>query len=376
MPPRPVRVLVVDDAVVIRKIVTDVLKEDPGIEVVGTAANGHIALQKITQVNPDILTLDVEMPEMDGIQTLRELKKLYPKLPVIMFSTLTERGASATLEALALGASDYVTKPANIGKVGEALQRTRDELIPRIKAFGGRGFLPKPEPPKPSPAAPPRPFAPSPFRPVATPGGTAFEVLAIGVSTGGPNALAAIIPLLPPDLPVPVVLVQHMPPMFTRLLAERLDQQSRVKVLESAGGEVLTPGTVYIAPGDYHLVVERRGTRVVTALNQEPHENSCRPSVDVLFRSVADVFGASALGVILTGMGQDGLRGSEDIRREGGVIFAQDEDTSVVWGMPGFVARAGLAERIVALPDMAAEIVRRLTRIPASRPSVAAPARR
>ncbi len=362
MLPKPIRVLVVDDAVVIRKIVTDLLKEDPAIEVVGTAANGRIALQKITQVNPDILTLDVEMPELDGLDTLRELRKTYPKLPVIMFSTLTERGAGATLEALALGASDYVTKPANIGKVTEALQRIREQLIPKIKALCGAG----PTVPTPRPAPLPARSLLSPLSPLvraSAPKGTGFpEVLAIGVSTGGPNALAAIIPLFPADLPVPVVVVQHMPPMFTRLLADRLDQQSKVRVREAAGGEVLEPGVVYIAQGDYHLTVRRQGTRVVTALDQEPPENSCRPAVDVLFRSVAAVYGAGTFGVVLTGMGQDGLRGSEDIRRAGGIVFAQDEDTSVVWGMPGFVAKAGLAERIVPLPSMAAEIIRRLTR--------------
>lgn len=372
MLPRPVRVLVVDDAVVIRKIVTDLLKEDPGIEVVGTAANGRIALQKMTQVNPDILTLDVEMPELDGLETLRELRKTYPKLPVIMFSTLTERGAGATLEALALGASDYVTKPANIGKVTEALQRIREQLIPKIKALCGTA-APVPAP-RPSPAPARSSLSPSSplVRASASRNAGLPEVLAIGVSTGGPNALAAIIPLFPADLPVPVVLVQHMPPMFTRLLADRLDQQSKVRVREAAGGEVLEPGVVYIAPGDFHMTVRRHGTRVVTALNQEPHENSCRPAVDVLFRSVAEVYGPATFGVVLTGMGQDGLRGSEDIRRAGGFVFAQDEETSIVWGMPGFVAKAGLAERIVPLPSMASEIVRRLTRAAAAAPPSAA----
>ena len=373
MLPRPIRVLVVDDAVVIRKIVTDLLKEDPAIEVVGTAANGHIALQKITQVNPDILTHDVEMPDLDGLETLRELRKTHPKLPVIMFSTLTERGAGATLEALALGASDYVTKPANIGKVTEALQRIREQLIPKIKGLCGAGpTVPTPRPaksavrPSPSPAS-------SPVRLAAAKTAGLPEVLAVGVSTGGPNALASIIPLFPADLPVPVVLVQHMPPMFTRLLADRLNQQSKVKVCEAAGGEVLEPGVVYIAPGDYHLTVRRHGARVVTALNQDPPENSCRPAVDVLFRSVAEAYGSATFGVVLTGMGQDGLRGAEDIRRAGGCIFAQDEESSVVWGMPGFVAKAGLAERIVPLPSMAAEILRRLSR-PAATARPAAPA--
>ncbi|MBS1818604.1 MAG: chemotaxis response regulator protein-glutamate methylesterase [Acidobacteria bacterium] len=383
LPNRPIRVLVVDDAVVIRKIVTDVLKSDPEIEVVGTAADGHIALQKITQVNPDIITLDVEMPVMDGLETLRQLRRSHPKLPVIMFSTLTERGAQATIEALALGASDYVTKPANIGKVGEALQRTREQLIPRIKALC-TGQVPIRVAPVAQPPAATRPQAVT--TPQQTPHAVApsssvrrdvgIEVLAIGVSTGGPNALAAILPLLPATLPVPVVLVQHMPPMFTRLLAERLNQQSKLTVVEAAGDEELNAGTVYIAPGDYHLVVERRGAHVVTRLHQGPPENSCRPAVDVLFRSVADVFGAGAFGVVLTGMGQDGLRGSEDIRRAGGAVFAQDEATSVVWGMPGFVARAGLAERVVPLPEMATEIVRRVTaRASSPRAAVAASGR-
>ena len=222
--------------------------------------------------------------------------------------------------------------------------------------------------PRPAIVAPTVVGDPAQAHPAAT-----LEILASGVSTGGPNALAAIIPLLPADLPVPVVIVQHMPPMFTRLLSERLDQQSKLTVREAQGGEPLVPGTVYIAQGDYHLTVERRGTRVYTALNQNPQENSCRPAVDVLFRSVAEVYKSSAFGVILTGMGQDGLRGSEDIRREGGIVFAQDEESSVVWGMPGFVARAGLAERIVPLGSMATEIARRIARTASPvRPAVAA----
>ena len=354
MPRKPIRVLVVDDAVVIRRIVSDVLGEDPEIEIVGTAANGRIALQKITQVNPDILTLDVEMPEMDGLQTLRELRKTHPRLPVIMFSTLTERGATTTIDALTYGASDYVTKPANVGSVGMAQQRLRDELIPKIKALC----------PPPVAAAPVREGLPQP-RPVANVMRPAvqtatIDVVAIGVSTGGPNALACVIPRLPTGLPVPIVLVQHMPPMFTRLLAERLNSQSALEVLEARGGEELTPGRVYIAPGDYHLVVHRKGTRIVTALNQEPPENSCRPAVDVLFRSVCEAYGGRTLALIMTGMGQDGLRGCEDVRRCGGSVIVQDEASSVVWGMPGFVARAGLADAVVPLQDLAVEVSRRV----------------
>jgi len=357
--PRRIRILVVDDAVVVRRMVTDVLSEDPEIEVVGAAANGRIGLQKLTQVNPDLVTLDIEMPEMDGLQTLAALRKTHPTLPVIMFSTLTERGGAATLEALSLGASDYVTKPANVGSVALAQQRIREELIPKVKALiRKRAHGAEPHAPS-MPAPVVRPVMPSLPRLQPTTAAGPIEVLAIGVSTGGPNALAAVLPLLPAGFPVPIVLVQHMPPMFTRLLAERLDAQSKVKVVEAAGGEVLQPGVVYVAPGNFHMVVQRRGTQVVTVLNQLPPENSCRPAVDPLFRSVSQVYGSHTLGVILTGMGQDGLRGSEDIRAAGGSIIAQDEATSVVWGMPGFVVRAGLAERVLPLAAVAAELTRR-----------------
>jgi two-component system chemotaxis response regulator CheB len=347
-----VRVLIVDDAVVIRRLVSDVLGADPEIEVVGTAANGRIGLQKITQCNPDVVTMDIEMPDLDGIGTLREIRKTWPALPVIMFSTLTERGAISTLDALAAGASDYVTKPANVGSVTAGLDAVRRALIPKIKALAGRA--PSPGRVFPSPAAAP-----------ASAGagrGAAVEIVAIGVSTGGPNALAAVLPALSSTLPVPIVIVQHMPPMFTRLLAERLDAQSALTVVEGRAGMPLRPGHVYVAPGDFHMTVHRQGFEVVIALNQQPPENSCRPAVDVLFRSVAATYRSGALGVVLTGMGQDGLRGSELIHEAGGQVIVQDEASSVVWGMPGFVARAGLASRVLPLNAIADDITRRLIR--------------
>lgn len=348
---RPIRVLVVDDAVVVRRVVSDALSAAPDVEVVATAANGRIALQRIPQCTPDLVTLDVEMPEMDGLETLRRLRVEYPTLPVIMFSTLTERGATTTLDALALGASDYITKPSHTGSLEQSMARLREELLPRIRALAGRS-APAPAARAAVPVAGTRTTPPLPVRTVARPPG----VLAIGVSTGGPNALGALLPCLRADLPVPVVIVQHMPPMFTRLLAERLDAQCALTVREAAGGERLTPGTIYIAPGGSHMIVERRGTEVVTALTQTPPENSCRPAVDVLFRSVAATYGAEALALVLTGMGQDGLRGCEEIRDRGGRILAQDEASSVVWGMPGFVAKAGLAEKVLPLGDLAPEI--------------------
>jgi len=343
-----VRVLVVDDAVVFRRMVAEELSADPAIEVVGTAANGRIALAKLTQVNPDLVILDVEMPELDGLATLREIRKSHPKLPVIMFSALTERGAEATLDALALGATDYFAKPTGAGGLDASLKVIREELIPEIKALCRR------EAPKPIPAASP----PTPH-PIGQRTGL-VEVVAIGASTGGPNALADIFAALPADFPVPIVIVQHMLPMFTRLLAERLSARSTVVVEEGRTGGLLRPGHAWLAPGDFHMAVVRDGNRLRVLLSQGATENSCRPAADVLFRSVAQAFGPNVLAVVLTGMGQDGLRGCEAVREAGGQVIVQDEPTSVVWGMPGFVARAGLAERVLPLGLVAPEIVRRV----------------
>ncbi len=364
-----IRVLIVDDSVVIRRLLTDCLADDPEIEVAGTAASGKIGLAKITQVNPDVVTLDLEMPEMDGIQTLIELRKQYPKLPVIMFSTLTERGAASTLDALTHGASDYVTKPANVGSVQTALQRVREQLIPKIKALCPR-HVPEPPPPRVRPTASPaaRPGGAAKIAPARNAGPREIEVVTIGVSTGGPNALAAVMGALPADLRVPIVVVQHMPPMFTKLLADRLSAGSPLTIREAAGGETLVPGQVWIAPGDHHMAVTRSAAGVKLKLSQGPPENSCRPAVDVLFRSVAETYGPAAVAVVLTGMGQDGLIGASWIKERGGTVLAQDEPSSVVWGMPGYVVRAGLADRVLPLGEVAPTIVA----LAGSRPAAAA----
>jgi two-component system chemotaxis response regulator CheB len=345
-----IRVLVVDDSVVVRRIVSEELSADPEIEIAGTASNGQIAIAKMTQVCPDLVTLDVEMPDMDGLTALAQIRKTHPKTPVIMFSALTERGANATLDALALGASDYFTKPSGAGGLEESQQLIRAELIPAIKALCKEKLAPKllPLPVKSAPST------------QATPSASRVDVIAVGVSTGGPNALAELFRVLPADLPVPLLIVQHMPPMFTRLLAERLTSTLRLPAEEATSGVVLKPGRALIAPGNYHLTVVREGTQVRAILNQEPAENSCRPAVDPLFRSVARVFGPNVLAVVLTGMGQDGLRGCEEIRAAGGQVIVQDEASSVVWGMPGFVARAGLADKVLPLAMIGAEIVRRV----------------
>jgi two-component system chemotaxis response regulator CheB len=351
-----IRILVVDDSVVVRRMVSDVLASDPQLEIAGAAANGKIALAKIPQVNPDIIILDVEMPELDGIATLVKIRKILPKLPVIMYSTLTQRGAEATLDALSKGATDYVTKPSNVGSASQALERIREQLIPKIVAICGRA----PGRTNPSPLVAPVASKIPPARSTFPRREERIDIVAIGVSTGGPNALATLIPSLPRDFPVPVVIVQHMPPVFTRLLAERLAAKSQIGVEEGYMGAVLKSGCAWIAPGDYHMVVATGDQRGVTLrTHQDQPENSCRPAVDVLFRSVADVYQSHALAVEMTGMGQDGLRGCQHIREAGGQILAQDQATSVVWGMPGFVANAGLADRILPLDQLGMEIVRR-----------------
>jgi two-component system chemotaxis response regulator CheB len=376
---RRIRVLVVDDAVVVRRLVTDVLAADPDIEVVGIAANGRIALQKIAQLAPDLITLDIEMPEMDGLTTVTEIRKTWKTLPVIMFSTLTERGAQATMEALARGATDYVTKPANVGSVTVAQQRVRDDLIPRIKSLCA-GVLPAATSATPggAPASladqlaklagtpPPRPPRPAPTGPPQS-----ISIVAIGCSTGGPNALIEILPKLPADFPLPIVITQHMPPMFTKFLADRLSVMSKLAVHEATEGAVITPGVAWIAPGDHHLVLKAVGGRIIATLTQGPPENSCRPAVDVMMRSVVECYGPRVLSVILTGMGQDGLRGSEAVHDAGGSVFAQDEATSVVWGMPGFVARAGIASQVLPLDRIAQAIIDRVGTKPMTSPYAA-----
>lgn len=354
-----IRVLVVDDSVVVRRLVTDVLASDPRIEVVGTAANGKVALAKIPQLNPDLVTLDVEMPVMDGLQTLRELRALYPRLPVIMFSTLTERGASTTLDALEHGANDYVTKPANVGSVTASMDAVRAQLVPKIVALCSRPTAP-PAPPAPvtrTPAAVTAPPAVAGARSATPP---RVDVLAIGASTGGPDALSVVLGALPATLPVPVVVVQHMPPVFTRQFATRLDNKCALGVTEAVAGDVLRPGHVLVAPGDFHMRVRRHNGRAQAYLDQGTPENYCRPAVDVLFRSVVEAYGQHVLAVVLTGMGADGARSSGDVVSAGGTVLVQDEATSVVWGMPGAVVAGGHASKQLPLDEVAPAILTRL----------------
>ncbi|MGB7586225.1 MAG: chemotaxis response regulator protein-glutamate methylesterase [Terriglobales bacterium] len=362
-----IRILVVDDSVVIRKVLCDTLAKDPEFEILASASDGRIALSKVEQLNPDLVTLDVEMPVMNGLETLKELRKTHPKLPVIMFSTLTEHGATATLDALSLGASDYATKPSNTGSPEVAIAAIRAELIPKIKALcsGGSHRLKTLPPPRPPIGLRPRSKQP-------------IEIVAIGTSTGGPNALAEVLPHIPKNLPVPIVVVQHMPPIFTRLLAERLAGQSEIPVSEGVAGVTLIPGHAWIAPGNFHMTVAHAGVHYRLDLNQSPPEHSCRPAVDPLFRSVAEIFHAHVLGVVMTGMGSDGVLGAQHIREAGGEVIIQDEASSVVWGMPGLVYAAGQADAVYPLDHLAPEITRRVLhsrtpQVAATRPSAMEP---
>lgn len=350
----PIRVLIVDDSAVVRRQLSALLASDPEIAVAGTAGNGHLALARIAELKPDLITLDMEMPGMNGIETLVEIRKLYPRLPVIMFSAMTGPGASATVEALARGASDYATKPS-ADSIERANEHIRHELIPKVKALCAiRQPLRVPAPAQVDSA-------------LAATAATLVErtmqidVVAIGTSTGGPNALAALVPQFPREFPVPVVIVQHMPPTFTSLLTRRLDALTPLQVEEGKDGQKLEPGGIWVAPGDYHMTVSRKVSGCVLGLDQDAPENSCRPAVDVLFRSVAQAYGANVLAVVLTGMGADGTRGSAAIREAGGAVIAQDEASSVVWGMPGSVVAANLANRICPLNEIVPEIVRRVS---------------
>jgi len=398
-----IRILIIEDSVVMRKLLSDAIALETDMEIVGSAANGSIGLQRVAQIQPDIVTLDVEMPVMDGLSTVKILRRSHPHLPVIMFSRLTRRGAETTLEALASGATDYVAKPESLGGVQETIRFLRENLSPKIRIHcgkGGSGPVNRQATNAPTDRSPEKSQTDtspvirriSPFqRPQSTPrpfsalaeaslrerqGNTSFirregqpsrkpapvEIVCIGSSTGGPNALAELFEAMPANFPVPIVVVQHMPPHFTALLAERLNSSTRTRFFEGTEGMKIEPGVGYIAPGGFHMVVKRSSNGTVLSLNEQPPVNACRPAVDVLFKSVAECYGDGTLGVILTGMGHDGTRGAQIIKQSEGQIIAQDEESSVVWGMPGSAVQAGFTDVVLPLKLIAGELTLRTNR--------------
>jgi two-component system, chemotaxis family, protein-glutamate methylesterase/glutaminase len=362
----PLKVLVVDDTVVYRKIVSDVLMELPDVKVVGTAHNGKSALFKIKSLKPDLLTLDIEMPEMNGLEVLQHLQDEASRIGVIMLSTLTQEGGAMTMRALELGAFDFIPKP-QAGTMAENREAVKTTLAPMLRAFMRSQLIRNRLAPsiKSAPIRPRGPLITSvPRIAVAN-----SAIVAIGISTGGPNALARMLPELPPDIGVPIVIVQHMPPMFTQSLANSLNQKCAIEVREAKNGERLQPNVAYIAPGgkQMRIVAGADGKQRVLKITEDPPENNCRPSVDYLFRSVADHYVGRATGVIMTGMGSDGSAGLKQMKKNGATIIAQDESTCVVYGMPKEPTESGIVDVIAPLDRIAAEITRTIPKAPVNK---------
>ncbi len=370
------KILVVDDTVVYRQILSRIVSDLENVELMGTAPNGRIALSKIGLRQPDLVLLDVFMPEMDGLETLAEIKRSHPDVDVVMLSGMDQETANLTMKALEAGALDFIPKPkgvsadVSVAELRSTLSRLM--LMARTRKYSRQARVisgmtrrkPPPRPPeaKDPPATPERrpapPKVPEQRKPRPLPRRGRIDVVAVGVSTGGPNALQEIIPKLADDFPVPLLVVQHMPPMFTDSLATRLNNASSIRVVEGREGQTLEKGVMVLAPGGLHTVVRRdKFDNKIIALLDSPPVNSCRPSVDVLFRSVAMAYGGNVLTIILTGMGNDGVAGVTTIRRKGGYSIVQDEKSSVIWGMPGAVADAGQANEIVPLDSIASRMM-------------------
>lgn len=353
-----IKVLIVDDSALVRKLLTEMLSKDHDIEIIGTAADPYAAREKIKALNPDVITLDVEMPRMDGVTFLENLMRLRP-MPVVMVSSLTQQGADVTLRALELGAIDFVAKPKI--DVAGSLVTYADELVAKVKvaAVARVSARTSPAPRTASLQVDPRRTADA-VLPMTAPRRvlrTTDRIVAIGASTGGTEAIRAILESLPPDAPA-IVISQHIPAAFSKPFAERMNRCSQMAVCEAQNGQYILPGHVYIAPGDQHLLVVRDGARYVCRLSDGPPVNRHRPSVDVMFRSVAQNVGPNALGVILTGMGEDGARGLKEMLDAGAMTIAQDEASSVVWGMPGAAYKIGAAQSVLPLHRIPSELLR------------------
>lgn len=365
MTTQPLRVMVVDDTVTYRRILSDVIESIGEAQVVATAPQGRLALARLEQQHIDLVLLDLEMPDMDGLETLIEIRKKHPQVSVIMISGQTARAAQATVQALEQGALDFVRKPE-----GSDMEASRKELVDKLKPLlrhvrtrcnlrspqlesQVKASLLKPKDMVAPPVRAPLRKGPMPSR---------FQAVGIGVSTGGPNALGEVIPRLPRDFPLPILLVQHMPPGFTASLAEHLDRRSPLEVIEAKEGELILPGRIYIAPGGRHMVVRKRPASeledeaMIIGINDNPPENSCRPSVDVLFRSMTAQYGSDWLSVVMTGMGNDGCEGVRALKRQGGYCLTQGAESCVVYGMPLAVDEAGLSDEQIPLGSLAPRI--------------------
>ena len=342
-PAEPARVMICDNSAVIRGAISRMLESDAGVRVVARVTNGRQAIDEVKRQNIDVVVLDIEMPEMDGMQALPLLLRADPGLRVIMASTLTTRGADIALRALQLGAADYLPKPSTAAIADDTFRR---ELVAKVKGLARLRRRTGPAAASaPGPSATVKSMRPAPaLRP---------ELVAIGSSTGGPQALFALVRALGKSLPAPVVLTQHMPPAFIPLLAEHLGKLGAMPCTEARDGEAIESGRIFLAPGDRHLLVEGTSGRLRVRLSDAPPENYCRPAVDPMLRSAAAACGGRVLVVMLTGMGHDGLAGTREVVAAGGCAIAQDEATSVVWGMPGAIAQAGLCHKILPLPMLA-----------------------
>jgi len=339
-------VLIIDDSAVVRGLVARWVEADSRLQVAATCADGEQGVRKAAELQPDVVVLDIEMPRMDGLTALPQILKACPKAKVVMASTLTRKGGEITMRALSLGAADYAPKP-EAGRVAGA-ETYRQELLDKLVALS----------PRPAAAAPRMAHA-APAAPRAMAASRRPTLIAIGSSTGGPQALRDVVGALPRDTNVPIVITQHMPKLFTAILAEHLTKLG-LPASEAQEGEPLRPGRIYLAPGDFHMTLRSTNGVISTHLDQNPPVNFCRPAVDPLFDSCAQVAGNGVLAVVLTGMGHDGRDGARTIRDAGGQVIAQDQASSVVWGMPGAVVEAGLADQILTLKDIGPELARRL----------------
>ncbi len=350
------RVLLVDDSAVVRNLISQAINAEHDLEVVATAGNGEIGIRKMESVDPDIVVLDINMPVMDGLEALAAMRALRPKLPIIMFSTLTERGAEATIQALSLGATDYATKPSGAVSPTEALRQVQDELIGKIRGLSRsvqRVRVAAATTHEASASAQPEAPAVVPRRRTSN---SLVRAVAIATSTGGPAALDVVLPAITKPLRVPMFIVQHMPPTFTGVLAKRLNAHCETTVVEATHGEPVRPGHCYIAKGGQHMVIAGESGSYQIRCTDDPPVNNCRPAADPMIESLAARYGSGLLVVVLTGMGSDGLAGCRTAAAAGARIVAQDEASSMVWGMPGAVAKAGLADVLLPLGDVAAHI--------------------